>query len=328
MTTNPTPTNAHEPGTHTGQVEADAVADEDKTEEDIWDEIEAEEAAHAATDTDDPLPDDNPEPEPGPDAGPGGESEEPTDSPSPEALAAENAALKAELDRRSKISRGQDRKISTLMTEVEQLKEAQTKAAESRTDRTERLKELSEEYPDIVAPLAEEVSDVNARFDSLAARDAQMLQAKEAELNNALRDEWGAFTARRPDGMKLVSDNADVFNQWIEDQPKQLRDIHQANMQNVVDGEAVADLVDAFEAALTAAREPEPAPEEGLPDTQPQPKGGTARRKRQLASAQTVRTGRTQMTRSTAPSNEDATEDDWWDFYEQEDKQAAQQRPA
>ncbi len=317
----------------TGAEPADESAGEadNKTDEQVWDEIETKEkAAEPEDDRDEgiePEPveataEDEPDPEPSDDDqiastddGDGAEVEASPDGMDSEALEAQNVRLQKSLRSEQGRHKALQHKTNILQRQII--------AAEKRPQRPDRdgitLKErhdkiaaAREEYGDVINPVLDEVADLRAdlkrRDEQSDERDKQALRQQRDELRSIVTAEEAVFENEHPDGFDTIVNNREVFDEWVDDQPRALRDIYAANKLVIVDGTAASVLVGMFKQALLDV-EGSQAP------ANPETEKLQHRRQRQLAGAQSIRT----PSRQQASSRPAADSDDMqahWDYFD------------
>jgi hypothetical protein len=337
---------------------ADEMAGEATTDEDqIWKELAAEEAAAAGedpeaaeleeqleedatiegetgeepgADDDDALNDDQNTAETDDGNGDGAEadSDEDTQTPTLEELQTQTKDLEQKFRSEQSRSIAQQKRADRLQKELDAIK--RRKDANGNAEQAEdRLASLSEEYGDVVGPLVDEVKSLKGRFKDLSDADEQRTEVITEELREMQEKEIATFEETHPDGMDVVKDNAEVFQEWIEDQPKVIRDAYTANLDRFVDGTAAALVVSHFKAALQEASQGNASqPAEGEAETaDPQAETQTdkrleRRRSRQLAGAAATRTTGSQKVSSDLPPD---TEDEeaLWKYWEAQDAKKA-----
>lgn len=198
--------------------------------------------------------------------------------------------------------RANQRKIRQMSRE---LAEARRNAPSESTDDEEApdLSSVKEEYGDVVGPLVDEVERQNKKLAQIEANEKAAFTRKEDEYKELVAEQRTVFVEAHPDAMKYLQANSDVFEAWVEDQPKAVRDTYAENASDIIDGEAVAEIYAQFNADLTEFQNSqttsgEPASEEASETTL------QSRRRRQLAGARTT-SSRTQPRTSSEPSKDD-----------------------
>lgn len=300
-------------------VEDSTPAPETTTDDDqaLWDELDREEQGEAAKDDlpAKPEPDDEDHFE---DEDEDEDAQEPDDDDAGNADRPDDEDLQTQIQRierqfRSEQERakGQQRRADELQKEVERLSaalQAKTKDGQSEEDeeRKQRLASVSEEYGDIVAPLLDEITRLDSRVSELSTTEAQRLENAKQEFAAIEEAEFNKLLAEHRDGFDVIAQNRELFAEWIEDQPKRLRDAYEQNRKHMVDGTGAALVVGHFKAALAAS-------EQGEDTHQPQSRP-TTRRDRQMRGARTTK----QVTRraTTTRLSDDADPEDLWNEFE------------
>ncbi len=311
--------------TEPNQAEPSApVADgEELTKEQLWDELRAEEADPVAQE----RHEDAPEAE---DAAPDAPSEDGPAEPGATAPDAEDTveALKAQRDalreQNERLRHGNDSekgRSRALRQQIDELKAriaaTETSVASVRTDddkaraRRDNLAKAKADYGDVVGPVADILAEIDARTKATLTRDETLLAADRRQLGTLFAENEAAFKAEHPDGFDVIEANAPVFREWIEDQPKQVRDIFQANANDIVDPTGAALLVTLFKQSLLPAETASPPP--SRPDS---------RRQRQLDGARATRSGSQPRTTS-EPAKDSEDKDALWDYWARQDREAA-----
>lgn len=214
---------------------------------------------------------------------------------------------------------GQGRKIATLQREIESIRQANARRSRdddgAQKDRTERLAKIREDYPDLVEPLMAEIEDLKNRSEALSKREEARLGDLEAERDAIFQREEEAFLEEHEDGFDVISDNADTFRAWIDDQPRRLRDAFAENRETITNGTSAALLISAFKQSLQAAGQ------------EPPHNGGTSaksndttdsRRQRQLRGARTTASGKRNAVTSDEPPP-GASREEWFEYFAKKD---------
>lgn len=316
----------------------DAASNEELTAEEIWEELEDEDSSNpdeapsrselTRDDDDAGAPAggkgkqddaDFSEDEPGgPPLGDGSQSDttpaEPTD-----AQPAENDEVNRLREKNKRLLgqvSGQGRKIQNLIAERDRLKEVSNSITqEGDTEaRRQALEAAQEEYGDIIGPVAETMTALERQVETLTSGNTHRVDQIDQEIRDLQTAEYGVLLDVHPDFREVFTQNRDVLNEWIEDQPKYLRDAFEANKNGWVDGQAAATVMTEFKKALAAAAD-------GT-DENPEQKSAT-KRSRQLQGAQ-VSSGRSrQRATSNVDPNSDDAEAHWNEFERMDAKQAS-----
>lgn len=234
-----------------------------------------------------------------------------------EDLQAHIASLEATLKTQNGRVSARDREINRLRAEIRDAREAITdrkRDAAGHKDRDERLTKVREEYPEVVAPLAEEIEAARKREAAEIQRQERQLQRRQEELATIEAEEEARFLDEHPDGFDVLKQNKEAFKDWLDDQPKVIRDAFETNKSSIVDASAAALVVGKFKLALHEAQ----APAKTTPPNRQDP-----RRQLQMDGA---RTQRSSPQRSQTAPGEGASEQDWWNYWASEDAKAAKRR--
>lgn len=194
--------------------------------------------------------------------------------------------------------RGSKRRADAIL---KQLRDIDAEAASELEDPEleERLAAISEEYGDVAGPLVDAVKGMKTRLDKQDEKAASRKGELEAELEDIQEAEMDVLTGIHEDGFAVVEENGDLFRQWIEDQPKRVRDAFEANRDGLYDGKAAALVISEFKEALAQA------------ESDGDEKRPSARRQKQLAGARATRQkSRTATVRE--PSADDDNPDRIW----------------
>lgn len=303
---------------------AEEASEFEDTDEQLWEEF----TGDAPSEEDDPAEDgkdDTPDPGADADDDPSRDTSEDDDGPDkaddapkidPKQLQEQMERLQHQLSSEQGRTAKQRREIERLQSQIAKAEttpsDQGSNTSDSREELEQRLNQAKEDYPDVIGPLADMIKSMESRFDELSTRDIQDLQAKRDTLDELAAEEEGRFLEEHPDGFDVVTENREVFNQWIEDQPKQLRDIFKANTDLIVDGTGAALLVSRFkQSLLDAGADPSPAHQEKS--------RLNARRQKQLDGARSARTGNRQAKTSDIPS--EADDETLFDYWVQKDEE-------
>jgi hypothetical protein len=184
-----------------------------------------------------------------------------------DALAAEREARKkAELDREAAIGRVAplQRELDRMKREIERLTAAQQPQKISTGD----LEKAAEEYPEIAGPVMGAVKGLQEQVERMGQERALRAQyaQREAEL---------ALERAEPGWQDFINRHGDAFRDWVDDQPRRIRDAAERNAFAVVDAEEAASVIRAFRQHVEG---PKPEPD--------------AKRQRQLSAMTTPRSTR------------------------------------
>ena len=182
------------------------------------------------------------------DTGDGGDDGEPEDDPwssVSEDLRAERDALLKERDEfRQKYGSANgrlapaNRKIAELQAEVEKLR-----AAPQEPPVKDRIATLREDFPEMGDVLDKMQSDFDARFASFTEAQRRAQAAEEDRIEAEIEREHPGFN-------DLLASNRDDFAEWIEDQPRRVREIAERNRTGFVSASEVSELISLFKQHL------------------------------------------------------------------------------
>lgn len=284
--------------------------DEDliKNDEDLWAEMSGQkpEAAEEAAEEDPETPE---EPEEDQDEDEG--TEDQPEAIDAEALKEQNARLMQKWKSEQARAKGQQMRAERLTKEIERIK-SRTDAKKEDDDFEDELSAVTDEYGDVVGPLAKGIKSLKSRLDEMSESEAARLSDAEGNLSEIQEVEFSKLTQEHPDGLDVIKNNRDVFREWIEDQPKMYRDIFAANREVFTDGVGAALLISRFKASLSAADDEPPEPTNENSKLQ-------NRRKSQLDGARTARAGSRQAAVSEISANSDDPEA-LWDYWKRKEK--------
>lgn len=283
----------------------DGIQDEAKSDEELWAEMDREEAGEseaddrdvAASSTDD---DDK--------AKSGDEEEEPDTevASAPDDLwagASENQraayeAAQKEIEKLQQSDRSQRGRLGALQRQLNELHAASQAAAKPAADDEEQeadpqylesdeWKKFHNEFPEVAAPmqsltssLQQEVTRLRKELTAIGSDRRQEAADEQAAILDEQHENWETVVA------------ADEFMPWLDKQPRHIREAASRNSEVIVDAEEAADVIGRFKAFRSAQGETAPKAE-----TPPGKTGGngtqrlSGKRKRQLETAATSRTG-------------------------------------
>jgi hypothetical protein len=122
---------------------------------------------------------------------------------------------------------------------------AVTTAAEG-ADPTAALEALSEDYPEIAAPILAALKRTNGQVSAMAeAKRAELVDA-EASLASTHASNSADLEKMEPGGLAYVKANEAAFSTWIMDQPLEQRDAARRNGDQIENPTEAADLIRRF----------------------------------------------------------------------------------
>lgn len=181
------------------------------------------------------------------------------------------AALAAEREAREKAERDKkaaDGRVRALQAKLAEYEKQQRAGTQPQPIDTDRLAQAAEEYPEIAGPVMDVLKGIKGTVEQMTAADAQRRDM------DALREEIRLEQAE-PGWAEFINQRADAFREWVEDQPRRIRDAAYRNANRVVNADEAASVIRAFREAQTQPT-----------DTM------AARRQRQLSATASPRTTR------------------------------------
>lgn len=303
---------------------AEEASETERAEEQLWDEFTKSPQDDAQNDAQD-LGEDVSE---SPDESPSEDEDDPKDAgdatkDDPATLQEQVERLQHKLDSEQGRTAKLRRDIERLQGQIASAQEAPRDRAddtsgESRQELESRLKQAREDYPDVIGPLAEKIESMERRFDQLSQREIADLESQREQYDALVAEEEGLFLSEHPDGFDVVTEHREIFREWIEDQPKRLRDIYAANTDLITDGTAAAYLVSKFKQSLLGADGDVPSPASKSASRL------DTRRQRQLDGARSTRTGNRSAKTGDIPS--DADPEALFDYFIRKDEEKDRRR--
>lgn len=234
---------------------ADKAAPENLTEDAIWQrEIERRKNPDPDVDEQDDgaAPDDA-------DDGAGADAPEPAESKSSEGKATkEPQKPEPDIDRLKGTIAGQNRKISELQREIAAF--AKRKHDEGNDNITD-LDGLKAEYPEVVGPLIDRLTRLEASLGDQRQQLSKMSELADAQVTASIESEAARLDAQVPDWERTINSNRAKFNAWVNnpDNPRWVYDTFKQNEKNVQDADQVAKLVSAFKQHIGVETRPQSA---------------------------------------------------------------------
>lgn len=174
-------------------------------------------------------------------------------------------------------------------------------AAHPRKPLAETAVEALGDIPEIVTPLKNFASAVDAEVEKLAAANADREKREQAEDAEFLTDQREALTAAHPEWEKVLDDNLQEFQAWIIDQPWEIRKGYLDNKDEIFNAASGAKMIGAFKDHLSAkANPPQPAAPAAKQNDPP-----SARRESQRAATASPSGGSRQPTLTGIPKDGD-----------------------
>ncbi len=255
---------------------ATEAAEVEKTDEQIWNELTGTEAKASddagteAKDADTDTKDDG--------ANGGDEADQETSEAAGDTEAAgagadssDAKALQAQIDRLKHSLDSEKGRIAATRRENEALK-AQLAAAEEASAKAKKpddaktkarkdaLTKAREDFGDVIGPIADQVAELEARLADLSDKEKRNLADLRKQFDTATAAEEEVFLKEHPGGFDYLKERGKAFADWVDDQPRKIRDIYTANKDAIVDGAGAAYVLSLFkQAALPEDARSDPA---------------------------------------------------------------------
>lgn len=299
-----------------------ALADQAKDESELWNEFEEAEKTTAAS------PDDMgkaAEPSAETEAQPQAQTtkEAPVSTQQPAAAASpapaadiwanatpeQKAAYEAAVAERSKFEqrfRSESGRVSALTKKIN----AAAQPGRQTPNAREAIASIRTDYPEIAQPLEKVVEAIEGQAENLNRVQTGEVEAAREELHGIVQAETAMLTEKHPDYADVLKKNGQAFVDWVEDQPRRIREAARMNASFIADGAAAIEVIDGFKkhlAGLAAPAQQQPSPaqqREAQPPVQPQP-NLSDRRQRQIQGTSAPQRGGGQATVSGIPADGD-----------------------
>lgn len=198
----------------------------------------------------------------------------------------------------------QDRKIRELQRRIASFSADENKKRDE-DDKIDTLTQLREDYPDIINPMLDQIEALQEGQRGLEEKIGTVSELHSAQIANESDKESAFLEDKFPGWRDHISENAEAFWSWVDDQPKAIRDLAEDSQDGIQDGKAVFEMITNFEAHRTG----KDAPQHEGSDTEEEPKPKReALTSRRLAGAKTVPSRGTQS--ATANPQPDETDGD------------------
>lgn len=126
------------------------------------------------------------------------------------------------------------------------------KEGEEATTREERMKQLREEYPDLAAPILDQLVNLEKKVSDLEG--VQVAQANE-RVEASLDEQVTILAEKHPDWAAVVQ--TDAYTEWALTQPGYIQEAIKRNANAVVDGASCASILAKFKQDTAAPEDPE-----------------------------------------------------------------------
>jgi hypothetical protein len=272
----------------------------------------------------DPEPSEPSEPEPEPEPKPEAEPQQEAPAPASAQPAKETAGGAAarggevavpaeELERLRQIERtfkGRQRaaqkELDQLRAQLEQLKAQQERQPDEA--HLAKLNEAQEQYPEIVAPLRQEINDLKEQIRQLLQGHVALAQG---QITDDLARNTALVLAEHPDMAEITS--KPEFMRWVAEGPRYIQEAFNRNAQEIVDAREAIELLRMYKADAGlvprrngADRKPAAAPAQSA--------ALAARRHQQVEGLVTPRSRKQPLPEPDGPG-EDASYEELWRYY-------------
>lgn len=236
---------------------ADKAAPEDLTEDAIW-QREIERRKNPDADVDEQ--DDSAAPDEA-DTGTDTEVPEPVESKSSEGKAPKDAQKPEtpNIDRLKGTIAGQNRKIAELQREIASYAK---RAKDAGNDDITDLDGLRAEYPEVVGPLIDRLTRLEANLGDQRQQLSKMSELAGAQHTASVESEAARLDEMVPGWDRTINSDRKRFDDWINnpDNPRWVYDTFAQNKDVVTDADQVARLVSAYKQSIGAETRPQSTP--------------------------------------------------------------------
>ena len=176
--------------------------------------------------------------------------------------------------------------------------------------------ELDKEYPEIAKPVGERLDRIEAAQQQQAKKDKDKQDDADADHFRAVETQTRLLAKEHKDWLEIAT--TPEFNGWIDNQPREERDIATRNAKEIVDARAAGELITRYKAFRLEQDKP------ARPDeNQETVTSLAAKRKRQLEASASARPKGPGVVVSDIP--EDGTDQEIWDGFDRKDAHEAAQ---
>lgn len=125
-------------------------------------------------------------------------------------------------------------------------KAASPRKEDAADDLNELLKPLATDYPEVEGPLKKVVEGINGKISQLSEAEKSRREAAQFELNNLINDQTALLNEAHPDYIEVLKTAGPTFKNWLEDQPKRIRDAAEINSRYIVDAASANAVIESF----------------------------------------------------------------------------------
>jgi len=297
------------------------LEDEAKEDEELWDEIDAEETGEAADDSAaaDTASDD--EPAASDDAGDDDIWAGATDAQKAAFTAAENnnSNLQHQLDSEKGRTKTFRRQLSDVTGQLDRVAAKPPKKDDATDDgptddsHPESWDKLDSEYPEVAGPVGDRLDRIEANQKKIDKREEDEAADAKQEHLAAVTEQTRLLNTEHSDWLEVATNPE--FEAWLDDQPREFRDAAAQNANEIVDASAAGRVIARYKASRSDQGDDDLG---GPDDSQDTTDTSLAdRRKRQLDSAKGPRHKGPGTVVKGIP--EDGSDEEIWDGFDKED---------
>lgn len=199
--------------------------------------------------------------------------------------ATERKARELEQQRRSDEGR-----VAAFQRKYEELrKQTSTQPPAKRQSAAEALEALRNDYPELAEPLAKALEPFEQALTQQDADRNARREADAAEVTDHIRAETQRLEQKHQGYEAFLRQNGAAFREWVEDQPRRIRDAAYRNAEVILDAQAADEVLTLFKAHIAG---PPNGAASGAPATQHNAAPLNDRRQRQMGATVSVRGSR------------------------------------
>lgn len=169
---------------------------------------------------------------------------------------------------------------------------------------------IKDDYPEIAQPIEAALGHIEERIERLNKAEMSAREADQNELNSLVEAETNRLLEVHGDYADVLRQNGTAFQQWVDDQPRYMRDAAYRNAEYIVNAEEAIGVVESFKRHLGLIKEPAPPThqQQSLSD----------RRQRQIAASATPNRTVSRPTVTGAPPDGDRAS--LWNYWKAADE--------
>ncbi len=312
------------------------LEDEAKDDEEIWAELDAEEAAGSdgAAAADELAADDDEDakaaaaaakaeekPKPSKDADDIWADASPAQIAAFEATQAGNTNLQHKLDSEIGRSRTFRRQLSDVTGQLDRAAATPPKKDDdsgSSEAKPENWDKLNTEYPEVAGPVGDRLDVIEANQKKQERRDAAVADDANEDHIATVVEQTRLLAEEHSDWLEIAT--TPEFDTWLDDQPRRFRDTATRNAKEIVDAKAAGEVITRYKASRSDQGEDLGGPDE---DRQETVTSLAEKRARQLETSSGVRSKGPGAAVQGVP--EEGTDEEIWDAFDKKDAREAAQ---